>query len=380
MNLLDNISTTLIIAFIGGILFVVIGICISKYPREGRFLTIDNGITIESLINNKLFKSITYIFTRNKDSKIYRLTERIIRSSEANISVEVLYLLKIISVVLITSLVILVRYTNIDIEKTTVISHMEENNLFEESTSKTYIYNLSLYRAIVKNIGEKHLQEIDDSNKVEEVRRVIPELINSNNPEVINSKAHKFVKTFNVVSSIKLLNLKIVLVIIFAFWLPEILLILKRLLLSNMYKKEVIKLENIFELLGSVKDFKTISILSEMSNCSKTYNKHLRNCIEMFHVDKKLALDYLKLSVKNKRFSRLVEIIRTYSLIDKQLAVQILVRNRMEKEEQILLTAQEDIDIIDIIAFISITPVLYYLVSLLLKPMMDMVFEAFKYI
>ena len=102
--------------------------------------------------------------------------------------------------------------------------------------------------------------------------------------------------------------------------------------------------------------------------------------MEMFKTEKDIALEALKHSVKNSRFSKLVDILRVYSMTDKKLALQILERHRLEKEEEILLTAEEDMDLVDLIAFLSIIPILLQLASLLLKPMLDMIYEAFRFV
>ena len=106
----------------------------------------------------------------------------------------------------------------------------------------------------------------------------------------------------------------------------------------------------------------------------------MKNCKELFKTEKEQAIDVLKASVKNSMFCRLVDILRVYSMTDKKLALQIMERNRLEKEEGILLTAEEDIDLVDLIAFISIVPILLQLANLLLKPMLDMIYEAFRFI
>jgi len=117
-----------------------------------------------------------------------------------------------------------------------------------------------------------------------------------------------------------------------------------------------------------------------MAKASRTYRKHLDNCRELFKTEKEQSLQALKASVKNTRFSRLVDILRVYSMTDKKLALQIMERNILEKEEELLMTAEEDIDLVDLIAFISIVPILLQLANLLLKPMLDMIYEAFRFI
>lgn len=328
-----NVSTTILIitASLGLVAFFV-GVFISIYPQEGRFLRLKRGFKLEALAGSRALKPILSLFTSNRNSAVYRFNEQIISSSETDMSVQALYLLKLASVILIAIVILLIRYTNIDIMKSTIISKSSASfDLFSEATPSDYAYNLALYNAIVKRIGTQALQKLDDNKKLEAVKEIIPVLIQSNDTSLVDERAETFVKTYNSVQQITLLDWSSLLSIFLSFWLPELLLFLKRLLLSNMYKKEIIKLENVFELLGSIQNFKTIHIIDEMEKSSKPYSKHLRNCIDLFKTDKETALETLKLSVKSNRFSKLVDVMRIYALVDKTLAIQILERNRLEK-------------------------------------------------
>jgi hypothetical protein len=268
-----------------------------------------------------------------------------------------------------------------EVMKTAIIAKsVGDIGVFAENGAKNYVYNLTLYNSILRRIGENSLKKLDNGKRFEAVRKVIPNLTDLNNAELIDEKARAFVRTFNAVNSIKLIDWKGIIIITASLWMPETLLLIRRLLMSNMYKKEVIKLENIFELLGSIRGFKTGDVIREMAGASKIYRRHLEECMTLFKTERELALECLKLSVSNSRFSRLVDVMRVYALIDKEMALQILERNKLEKEEEIMLTAEEDVDIVDVIAFISITPVLLELANLLMKPMLDMVYDAFKYI
>jgi hypothetical protein len=354
----------------------------SKYPKRGMFLRIDRRWGIEAIASIGLIKRFLNFLTQNKRGKMYRFSEKVLNNAEVNISVQSLYLLKIISLMGLCTIFIFIRFTNIDVIKTSAIMRSSENiNILNIGGIKDdYTYNFSLYNAVLKRIGEQNIKKLSDSEKINTVKKVLPEFVNSKDPLYIEEKSSSIVHTYNSVSSIRLINWEVVSVFLISLWIPEIFLFLRRILLSSRYKKEVIKLENIFELLAGVKEFKTSQIIDEMGKSSKIYRKHLFESMDLFKRDKKLGLESLKLSVKNTRFSKLVDVIRIYSIVDKELAIQILERNRLEKEEELLLTAQEDIDIIDIIAFASIVPILLELANLFMKTMMDMINQAFQFI
>lgn len=374
-------NVAILLAVILGYVLLLYGLLYSKYPRRGWFLKLKGQLNLESVTNSRPMKLVFDFLTRNKNGRIYKTSHRIITRSETGISVRSLYLLKILSLFTVAVLIILVRYTNNDVTRLSIIAKpFDTFSLFQEVNTGDFNYNIALYNAVVKRIGEDKLEKLGIEDRISEVKKVLPELGRKNGREWVDEKSLAIVKAFTAAKSIRLIDWKTVVIILVSFWLPEIILLLKRILLGNLYRKEVIKLENIFELLGSIRDFKTISIISEMAKSSKVYRKHLDRCLELFKTEKELALESLKVSVKNSRFSRLVDVLRIYSMTDKNLAMQILERNRLEKEEEVFLTAEEDIDLVDLVAFVSIVPILLELANLLMKPMLDVIYEAFKFI
>ncbi len=364
-----------------GLLLIAAGTVLKVTPHQFRFLNIKDGLSLEGIAGGKTIEPILNFLSGNKKSERYRFTQRIIARSETEISVEALYLLKLVSVAVVTAIALLVSYTNADVLKLSIMSKPQEGfQIFQDITIQDYSRNAALYKAVVSRVGEDTLKKLDKAGKLEEIRKVLPSLMGIGEREIIEEKAASIVKTFEAVAKISPFNFQVFLIILSSFWFPELVLFIKKLLLGNRYRKEVIKLENIFELLGSIPNFKTIDILEEMAKASRSYRKHLENCRDLFKTEKSQALEALKASVKNTRFSRLVDILRVYSMTDKKLALQIMERNRLEKEEELLLTAEEDIDLVDLVAFISIVPILLQLANLLLKPMLDMIYEAFKFI
>lgn len=371
----------LIFLLVIGLLLIAAGTVLRAHPNQFRFLNIKDGLTLERVAGRKTIQPILSFLSGNKRSRRYRFSQRVIARSETEISVEALYLMKLVSIVAVTVISILVSFTNADVSKLSIMSKPQEGfQIFQDVSTQDYSRNAALYKAVVTRIGEDTLKKLDKAGKLHEIRNSLPSLMGTGEREIIEEKAASIVKSFEAVVKISPFSFQVFLMIISSFWFPELVLFIKELLLGNRYRKEVIKLENIFELLGSIRNYKTIDILEEMAKSSKSYRKHLENCRELFKTEKGQALEALKVSVKNSRFSRLVDILRVYSMTDKKLALQIMERNRLEKEEELLLSAEEDIDLVDLIAFISIVPILLQLANLLLKPMLDMIYEAFRFI
>jgi hypothetical protein len=378
---LSYIGSILISLFLIGFLLIAVGIVLKVHLNKFRSQNIKDGITLEGMARRKTLSPFLNFLSGNIRSRRYRFSQKVISRSETEMTVQALYLLKLVSVITVTVIALLVSFTNTDVVKLSIMSRPQEGfQIFQDSSIQDYSRNVALYKAVVGRIGEDTLKKLDSTRKLEEIEKVLPSLMGIGEREIIKEKAASIAKTFEMVSQLNPLNLRVIILILSSYWFPEFVLFIKRLLLGNRYRKEVIKLENIFELLGSIRNFKTIDIIEEMAKASKSYRKHLENCRELFKTEKEQALVVLKASVKNSRFSRLVDILRVYSMTDKKLALQIMERNRLEKEEEILLTAEEDIDLVDLIAFISIVPILLQLANLLLKPILDMIYEAFRFI
>lgn len=368
------------IPVIGSIL-IAAGIILRVHPQKFRLSSIKDGFTLEGLAGRERLSQFLTFLSGSTRSRRYMFSHRMISRSETEMSVQALYLLKLISMIAVTIVALFVSFTNADVVKLSIMSKpWEEFRIFQDTGIHDYSRNAALYKAVVGRIGDDVLKKLDDTGRFDEVKKILPALMGTGEKKIIEEKAADIIKTFEAVSKISPISFWVIVLILSSFWLPELALLVRRLLLGSRYRKEVIKLENIFELLGSIRNFKTIDILEEMSKASKSYRRHLESCRELFKTEKEQALEVLKTSVKNSRFSRLVDILRVYSMTDKKLALQIMERNRLEKEEEILLTAEEDIDLVDLIAFISIVPILLQLANLLLKPMLDMIYEAFRFI
>lgn len=364
-----------------GIATIITGLIYRLFPKQkgSRYQKIPDKIN--NLASSKFLKPILSTISGNETSFIHKTAAKLMARSESSISVHGLFLTKLASLILITILVIGIRYTNMELTKQAIIARPSTAiNIFTGQAAADYKRNVELYFSVLKSIGKENLQKLDDVKILESAQRVLPEILKTSDSVTVNEQADIFLETFRKVTSIPLLDYWSLLLIIFSFWLPEAFLLAKRLLLTSMYRKEVIKLENIFELLGSVRGIKTFDILKEMAKASNIYRKHLILCMEQFKTEKEEALESLKSSVRNTRFAKLVDVMRVFSLTDRKLALQILERNRFEQEEDMLITADEDVDAVDLIAFISIVPVVWLLINLLLKPMLDTIFEVFKYV
>ncbi|MHB8062596.1 MAG: hypothetical protein ACYDG2_08185, partial [Ruminiclostridium sp.] len=262
--------------------------------------------------------------------------------------------------------------------KLIVESSGEENSALYQDNSYDQSKYL-LYRQIIAGVGRSKLSIASDTEKYNLVEEEIAEYLNTSDQQQLEEKTEWFIKTWGDVQNLRVFKYYHILIILLALFLPELLLTLQWLLRGCVYKKEIIKLEYIFGLLARVDGIKTLDIILELEKSSKIYYKYLHEFAVMFQYDKKSGFAYLK-SRNIKSLSKLANVIEIYSLSDKELALQILEREVMDRDESIIVTAEETIDFIDLVAFLSIVPLVYELARLMLNPMLEVVYRAFEFI
>lgn len=374
------LNTYLIILAIG-IVFIFTGLLINKYPKAGWYLLLKDKNILTAIFESKPVSSFLSLFEKNKKGVLYRTSKTIIDYSESDMPIKKLYFYKIISVILVFICIFVVRYTNLNAIKDSIIAKpAQKYSVFDVGGETDFQYNANLYKSVIHKIGSDSLKKMNDDEKRLAIKKALPSLMNTNNPEALDNRTEILVDTINRVNSVHIFDWKVVLILILSIWIPELILLLKKLFLTSLYRKEIIRMENIFELLGNINEITTSQIIEEMRNTTKAYKKHLNLCLEQFSQDRKIALETLKNAVKNSRFTILVDELRVFSLVDRKTAMTILSRNKKDKEEDSLLLSEEDIEMSDIIALLSITPIVYEILNLLLKPMVDLSFQAFKLI
>jgi hypothetical protein len=294
---MDHLITVFMLV---GIATIITGLFYSLFPKLKDYRSLRITEKINNLASSKPLKPVTSIFSGNQTGFIHRTAARMLARSESSISVHGLLLTKIAALFLVAILVIGIRYTNMELTKQAIIARPSTAiSIFTGQAVSDYARNVELYFSVLKSIGKENLQRLDDVEILENAQRVLPEILKTSNPGMVKEHAEMFLETFRKVSSIPLLDYWSLLLILFSFWLPEAYLLSKRLLLTSMYRKEVIKLENIFELLGSVRGIKTFDILKEMAKASSIYSRHLAICMEQFKTEKEEALESLKSSVRS---------------------------------------------------------------------------------
>ncbi|QNU67133.1 hypothetical protein EHE19_000840 [Ruminiclostridium herbifermentans] len=378
-----EIITVILIAI--GLTMIVSGVVIknfkpSKSLKDSKTKKYHEALNLVERITQKglIGKLLTYL-TRNKEFFLNKFILKIIELSESGISLQQFYFLKIGCLFLCTLLVIVMGYTNKinQIKLLTAFSGTEKSAIFQDNSYDPEKYQL--YKRILDSVGEEKLTKATSAEKYNLVADKMSEYLNTEDVQILQETTDWFLKSWSEIDKISAFKEYYIMLIIASTFLPELFLIIKWLIRGCIYKKEIIKLEYIFELLARVDGIKTIDIINELAKSSKIFSKYMNEFAVMFQFDKRSAFDYLK-SRNIKGLSKMANILEIYSMSDKELAIQILDRETMERDEQMIITAEESIDFIDLVAFLSIVPIVYELARLMLDPMLNIVYKAFEFI
>ncbi len=380
--MLNILTISLIIT---GVVLLILGLCIKPLNKKLSFGNRKNKNTkyllliLEKLTSIRIIQKPLDYLASNKTLWTNKLASKILDISEAGISLQQLYLLKMICLILCTLLVVIISYSNMvyKTKQIVVVSEQEQSILYQDNSYEESQY--LLYKQIIAEVGRNKLSNADEAEKNYLVEKTISKYLNTADEKILDEKTRWFIKAWKKVQDLKVINYYHILIILLAMLIPEFLLCIRWLLRGCVYKKEIIKLEYIFELLARVDGIKTLDIILELEKSSKVYSKYLHEFSVMFQYDKNSGFNYLK-GRNIKSLSKMANVLEIFSLSDKELALQVLEREAMERDEAIVITAEETIDFIDIVAFLSIVPLVYELARLMLNPMLDIVYRAFEFI
>jgi len=364
-----------VILAIAGIIILTAGFIYRTYTLPAGYHDVPDNNRFYRI--KRSFERLENFLVPEKNSFMLKYMTNIGYKLDVDIEISRIWIYKLACFFSTFLILILISVTNTQILKQSIMgTWWQENSYTYTITKEEYKYNASVYKEVVSRIGERNLKRLN----TEEKKKAVSKELYKSSKDDLSSKAEALVAAFQNVEVVRAINIKLLLICIISFFLPEIVLLIRKLIVGTKYRREAIMLENVFGLLGSIPDYKTHLIIKDMALATKLFNKQLNHAATLFYTDKNKAFDYLKKSIRERSFSRLVDTIRVYSTVDRKMALTVLERNLKEQEEQLLLSAEEDIDIVDILAFMSVVPILYEVANLMLNPMLDLVFKAFNFL
>ncbi len=371
----------MLIAIGAAVIMILVGLAVKPY-KLNKGLSIDkNGVKLTMLqqiadkcTNVPLIGKIAKWMTDNRSNPMIKMSNKLLELSEVTLSLYQLHVIKITSIVLAFLVIISINFTNIQYQKDYIIQgstaalqmDVPETNVISklEPSSRKMLYEDILI--------------IAQHNNTASLRAEIVRILGvDNNTALVYEDWYKQVKIG--FDSLKILKLGDFILLLFASFGWDLLLLIIWVLRGYARKQEIIRLEYVFQELSNVEGVRTTEIIQELVAAAKVYKKQLSNFYQIFISDKRRAFIELKGVGENTSLCKLAEVLEIYSLNDHQVAMEILDRAILERDEAALITAEETLDFVDIFAFISIAPLVYEIARLMLSPMLELIYKAFEY-
>jgi hypothetical protein len=156
------------------------------------------------------------------------------------------------------------------------------------------------------------------------------------------------------------------------FMIPNAVLEILKFIRYRAFDNEVIALEMLTILVGSVENITVKEILKILADNSKIFKKNFEKALLEYPADFEQALVNLGESSKNKDFQALISTLRQSATSDKYSALQTLQRRRISRKEYRKLTEEKRIEFKMYVGLVLLVPVLFFLAKLLLSPWQDL--------
>lgn len=384
-NIILSLSVAVVIILI---LFLLV-----LYVRQPQMNKVKNDkFSLESLSFSPVFKGIIDVILPPAEDREYRKNERLISDSGYNISMRVLYLFKIVVPIVLLIIFLSIYFINKQVYVDAIIkdrltesvdvlgTYSDEESANEKAQTNEDKRDLEKAKKdtyeIMDNLVDTRLLKSQDA--ITAKQKIQEALLRSNLADESNVyyKTEEMYSKMMKVEDAKEVNpVKIVFIVLFSlvgFAIPNLYLTLARMIRYQSFDNEVIALEMLTILVGSIENVTVKEVLKILAMNSKAFKKNFEKALLEYPIDFEQALINLGDSSKNKDFQALVSTLRQCATSDKYSALQTLQRRRLSRKEYRKLMEEKKIETKMYIGFVLLLPVLFFLAKLLLSPWQDL--------
>lgn len=341
--------------------------------------------SLEELTFSPIFKNAINALMPPAEEREYRQNERLISDSGYNISMRVFYFFKLVTPIVILVCLFSIFFINRQARVNAIITGQLVETVdvigstsTETKKEMTNSEKRDMERAKKDTYAVMHKLVTPEMLKTEEavvIKQLLQEAFVKNNLSSSADAPYDAIDMYNTLQRVeqaKKIN-PITIILIFAFsllgyYIPNVFLIMARLIRYQSFDNEVIALEMLTIMVGSIENVTVKEILRILSINSKAFRPNFEKALMEYPIDFEQALINLGDSSKNKDFQALVSTLRQCATSDKYSALQTLQRRRISRKEYRKLTEEKKIETKMYIAFIMLLPVLFFLAKLLLSP------------
>lgn len=372
-----------------GTIVVLLVFLLILFLRQHQTMRMKNdGFSLESLASMPILNKIINVLMPAAEEREYKKMERLISDAGVNLSMKVLYLLKfvvpIIIFIVLVSVFLMNRSVMIDAiitgqmnESVNIIGSSKKNNTLtnaekrdrERANKDTYAIVDKLFKSKISN-AQKDMVMIKKA--VEEVLIENNMASKNNAPNVVEREIERYYKVKEAEKINPMAIVIILLLSLVGYYFPNVYLIISRMIRHQSFDNEIISLEMLTIMVGSIESVTVKEILRILSLNSKAYKANFEKALLEYPIDFEQALINLGSSSKNKDFQALVSTLRQCATSDKYSALQTLQRRRISRKEYRKLIEEKKVETKMYIAFVMMIPILFFIVKLLLSPWQDL--------
>ena len=372
----EIILSIVIAAIVLSLLFLVV---LSIRPSQAIKMKSDK-FSLEEITFSPVFKKAINALMPPAEEREFRQNERLISDSGYNISMRVFYLFKIVTPIVILVCLLSIFFIN----RNTIVNAIITDQLIEN------VDVLGSTGAKEEKIDSQEEQLLKESFTIV-TKSITPDMLKSENVvfvkqmiqeilvrEKLASEAdapyvsvEMYEKIKKVEQAKKINPVTIILILacsLLGYYIPNVFLVMARLIRYQSFDNEIIALEMLTIMVGSIENVTVKEILRILAINSKAFKPNFEKALMEYPIDFEQALINLGDSSKNKDFQALVSTLRQCATSDKYSALQTLQRRRISRKEYRKLTEEKKIETKMYIAFIMLLPVLFFLAKLLLSP------------
>ncbi len=382
--------TEIILGIIIALIVLLALFLIVLFVRQPQAIKVKSDkFSLEELTYSPVFKNIINGLMPPAEEREYRQNERLISDSGVNISMRVFYLFKVVTPVVLLVIFLSIFFINRSIRINAIITDQIVETVDVLGSDSTKQVNTSSNQEkremenakkdtyqIVENLLDTRLLKTQDALTA---KQVIQEIMLKNHltteDNVANDVTNMYDKLKKVDTAKKINPVSIIVILMLSlvgYYIPNLYLIMSRLIRYQSFDNEVIALEMLTIMVGSIENVTVKEILRILSLNSKAFKPNFEKALLEYPIDFEQALINLGDSSKNKDFQALVSTLRQCATSDKYSALQTLQRRRLSRKEYRKLMEEKKIETKMYIAFVMLLPVLFFLAKLLLSPWQDL--------